>query len=80
MALNCLPFVYFQYIHATLHFRAQETQSLSPDGVCTLAPAWLGMRLTVELLLGILTDKLQKLFITVRLVFLNDFLYSVVMV
>ena len=77
MALNCLPFVYFQYIHATLHFRAQETQSLSPDGVCT---AWLGTRLTVELLLGILTGKLQKLFITVRLVFLNDFLYSIVMV
>ena len=34
-------------ILAGSHFRAQETQALSPDGVCALARAWLATRLSL---------------------------------
>ena len=38
-------------ILAGSHFRAQETQALSPDGVCGLARARLGTRLTTRVIL-----------------------------
>ena len=37
-------------ILAGSHFRAQETRALSPDGVCALARARLGMRLVHDLI------------------------------